>query len=554
MATSLEPLLSSSHKKSSSSKAFYTFLCLVAIVGSAALLSKWIITTNSSSSSSTFHARICNGAHDPTSCMSILSEVSSSSPTESNGVDLLQMLLHSSLRRTRAAMDMLTNVNGRVNGRKVKSGLNTCMLLMDLSVDWITDSMVALGNPTPNARSDAHTYLSSVLTNHDTCLDGLHGPARSTLEPILNDLIARARSSLAVFVAVAPPAARQDDLRLLNGEFPSWVLPRDRRLLESRVNAAVASDVVVAADGSGDYKTVSEAVNAAPDSGTARYVIYVKKGTYAEKVAIGKLKTNLMLVGDGMDATIITGSASVDDGKATSETATVAALGAGFMAQDICFQNTAAPPKEQAVAIMVGSDQSVFNRVKIDGYQDSLYAYAGRQFYQECSITGTVDFIFGNGAVVFQNSQIMARKPAHGQPTCISAQGRLDPNQNTGLSFQNCKVIPGPDLEPVKAENKKTMLGRPWKLYSRTMYMQSYMDDHIDPLGWEPFSGTAGLDTCDYAEYMNTGPGAGTGQRVQWKGYHAITNAADAQPFTVDKLLQGDSWLKASGVSYTLGL
>ncbi|CAH9133653.1 unnamed protein product [Cuscuta epithymum] len=486
--------------------------------------------------------------------MAILSEVSSSGPTESNGVDLLQMLLHSSLRRTREAMDVLTNVNGRVNGRKVKSSLNTCMLLMDLSVDWITDSMVALGDPSAKARSDAHTYLSSVLTNHDTCLDGLDGPARSTLEPMLNDLIARARSSLALFVAVAPPSSCQDDLRPLNGEFPSWVRPRDRRLLESRVNAAVASDVVVAADGSGDYKTVTEAVNAAPDSGTARYVIYVKKGTYAEKVSIGKLKTNLMLVGDGMDATIITGSASVDDGKATSETATVAALGAGFMAQDICFQNTAAPPKEQAVAIMVGSDQSVFNRVKIDGYQDSLYAYAGRQFYQACSITGTVDFIFGNGAAVFQNSQILARLPAHGQPTCISAQGRLDPNQNTGLSFQNCKVIPGPDLEPVKAENKKTMLGRPWKLYSRTMYMQSYLDDHIDPLGWEPFSGTAGLDTCDYAEYMNTGPGAGTSQRVQWKGYHAITNAADAQPFTVDQLLQGDSWLKASGVSYTLGL
>ncbi|CAH9059450.1 unnamed protein product [Cuscuta europaea] len=316
MATSFQPLLSSS-------KALYTFLCLLAVVSSAALLSKWIITTNSSSSSSTFHASVCNGAHDPTSCIAILSEVSSSGPTETNGGDLLQMLLHSSLRRTRDAMDVLTNVTGRVNGQKVKSGLNSCMLLLELSVDWITNSMVALGNPSAKARSDAHTWLSSVLTNHDTCLDGLHGPAWSTLEPILNDLIARARSSLAMFVAVAPSASRQDDLWPLNRKFPSWVRPRDRRLLESWVDAAVASYVVVAADGSGHYTTVTEAIYAAPDSGTTRYVIHVRAGTYVEKVEIGWLKTNLMLVGDGMDATIITGCASVDDGKATSETATV---------------------------------------------------------------------------------------------------------------------------------------------------------------------------------------------------------------------------------------
>ncbi|XP_031129195.1 pectinesterase [Ipomoea triloba] len=541
--TSHLPLLFTPKRKPSSScRALYVLLYLAAIVGSVALVSIWALRTPSSSPS-VLKARVCDRAHDPPSCMAIVSEVSS---TETDGVDLLQMVLHSSLLRIQDAVKLSANVNRRINDRAVSD----CMELLDLSLDKVVDSMVALTNLSARARTDAHSWLSTVLTNHDTCLDGLSEPARPVMEPVIKDLITRARSSLAVLVAVAP--ATEDDLRALNGEFPSWVSASDRRLLEASANA-VAANVVVAKDGSGKYKTVAEAVAAAPDNGKTRYVIYVKKGTYKENVEIGKKKTNVMLIGDGMSATIITGSLNVVDGTTTFNSATVAAVGDGFIAQDLCIQNTAGPEKHQAVALRLGADQSVINRCKIDAYQDTLYAHSQRQFYRDCYITGTVDFIFGNAAAVIQNSQVVARKPMAAQKNMVTAQGRTDPNQNTGTSIQNCDVSPSSDLGPVKG-TIKTYLGRPWKEYSRTVFMESNIGDHIDLAGWSPWDGDFALKTLYYGEYMNRGPGAGTSKRVDWPGYHVITDKAEAMKFTVAQLIQGGSWLKNTGVDYTEGL
>ncbi|MQK21542.1 pectin esterase, partial [Escherichia coli] len=198
----------------------------------------------------------------------------------------------------------------------------------------------------------------------------------------------------------------------------------------------------VAKDGSGEFNTVAEAVASAPDKSKKRYVIYVRQGTYEENVEIGKKKKNVMLVGDGMDATIITGSLNVIDGATTFRSATVAAVGDGFIAQDIWFQNTAGPEKHQAVALRVGADQSVINRCRIDAYQDTLYAHSNRQFYRDSFITGTVDFIFGNAAAVFQNCDLQARMPMSNQKNMVTAQGRIDPNQNTGTSIQQCQLTP----------------------------------------------------------------------------------------------------------------
>lgn len=135
----------------------------------------------------------------------------------------------------------------------------------------------------------------------------------------------------------------------------------------------------------------------------------------------------------------------------------------------------------------------------------------------------------------------------------LTAQGRTDPNQNTGTSIQNCQLIASADLQPVKAQFK-SYLGRPWKEYSRTVVMQSAIGDHIDQTGWAAWSGDFALKTLYYGEYLNTGAGAGTAKRVKWSGYHAITNAADAKPFTVSQLINGGAWLKSSGVAYTEGL
>ncbi|KAJ6376531.1 hypothetical protein OIU76_025643 [Salix suchowensis] len=308
-----------------------------------------------------------------------------------------------------------------------------------------------------------------------------------------------------------------------------------------------------AQDGSGDYTTVQEAVNSAPDKSQSRYVIHVKSGIYKENVEVGKNKKNVMIVGDGMDFTILTGSLNVVDGSTTFRSATLAVAGDGFILQDIWIQNTAGPEKHQAVALRVSADQSVINRCRIDAYQDTLYTHNYRQFYRDCSIIGTVDFIFGNGAVVIQSCQIISRKPMASQKNMVTAQGRVDPNQNTGISIQNCDIIASPDLEP--EQNKfPTYLGRPWKEYSRTIVMQSNIGGHIDPAGWAEWNKDFALRTLYYGEYANRGPGAGVSKRVNWPGYHVITDPNEAKQFTVAELIQGGAWLGSTGVSFTEGL
>ncbi|RWW01465.1 hypothetical protein GW17_00035496, partial [Ensete ventricosum] len=168
-------------------------------------------------------------------------------------------------------------------------------------------------------------------------------------------------------------------------------------------------------------------------------------------------------------------------------------------------------------------------------------------------IYGTVDFIFGNAAVVLQNCSLWARRPLPMQKNTITAQNRKDPNQNTGISIHACQVVAAADLEPVKA-NFPTYLGRPWKLYSRVVYMLSYMWDHIDPAGWLEWNGSFALDTLYYGEYMNDGPGSALGKRVAWPGYRVITLPAEAGKFTVGQFIYGSSWLPSTGVAFLAGL
>ncbi|KAL0399267.1 UNVERIFIED_CONTAM: Pectinesterase 2.1 [Sesamum radiatum] len=352
-----------------------------------------------------------------------------------------------------------------------------------------------------------------------------------------------------MLAAVSEP--EKEMVQSLRGKLPSWITAVDRKLLQSRANA-INADLVVAKDRSGNYKTVAEAIAAAPDKSNKRYVIYVKKGTYKENVEVGKNKKNLMIIGDGMDSTILTGDLNVVDGSTTFKSATLAAVGEGFMLQDIRIQNTAGPEKHQAVALRVGADKSVINRCRIDAYQDTLYAHSLRQFYRDSYITGTVDFIFGDAAVVFQKCKLVARKPMKSQKNMVTAQGRTDPNQNTGTSIQDCEIRASEDLEPVKS-SFPTYLGRPWKEYSRTVVMQSNIGDHIDPAGWSEWSGDFALKTLYYGEYMNKGPAPGP-QESEVGGYRVIKNAAEAAKFTVKELIQGGEWLGSTGVALHRGL
>lgn len=136
----------------------------------------------------------------------------------------------------------------------------------------------------------------------------------------------------------------------------------------------------------------------------------------------------------------------------------------------------------------------------------------------------------------------------------ITAQGRGDPFQNTGISIHNSRITSAPDLAPV-VRAFKTYLGRPWQEYSRTVILRSYLDSLVNPSGWLPWLNTDfAFKTLYYGEYDNFGPGASTRYRVKWPGYHVIKDAKEASKFTVSNLVGGRSWLPSTGVPFTSGL
>lgn len=224
--------------------------------------------------------------------------------------------------------------------------------------------------------------------------------------------------------------------------------------------------------------------------------------------------------------------------------------GPGFMVKDMTIRNTAGPEKNQSVALRLYSHQSVVYRCSLEGFQDTVYAQAGFQFYRDCKIQGTVDFIFGDATVVFQSCRLVARLPRLGQQNVVTAQGRNSANSTTGFVFQHCNVT-GDSVLLVKGV--ETFLGRPWKNFSRTVFIECSMDDVVNPLGYLPWNGAAGLDTLFYAEYNNFGPGANTRGRVKWPGFHVI-DADEADKFTVASFIDGASWLPGRGVEFTPGL
>ncbi|KAK2992576.1 hypothetical protein RJ640_009186, partial [Escallonia rubra] len=452
---------------------------------------------------------------------------------------------------------------------RLSNAISDCLDLLDLSSDQLSLTLSASQNPkgkdgsTGNVGADMRTWLSAALINQDTCAEGFEGTnsivqslvagSLDQVTSLVNEILSMVRPSPPAPVANPNPkkGGGKGGRKLMKNNtddtatsFPKWLNHKDRKLLQGN---GVAADVVVAADGSGNFTKVMEAISAAPENSTRRYVIYVKKGVYKEYVEISKKKSNIMMVGDGTDVTVISGNRNFIDGWTTYRSATFAVKGRGFIARDLTFENTAGPQKHQAVAFRSDSDLSVLFRCAIRGYQDTLYAHSQRQFYRECQITGTVDFIFGDGTVVFQNCQILARKGLPSQKNTITAQGRKEPTEPSGFAFQFSNISVEPDVL-ASLNTTVTYLGRPWKLYSRTIIMQSYISNAIRPEGWLEWNGSFALDSLFYGEYMNYGPGAGLGNRVKWPGFHAINDSALANSFTVAQFILGNSWLPPTGV------
>ncbi|KAG4949535.1 hypothetical protein AAZX31_15G174800 [Glycine max] len=441
--------------------------------------------------------------------------------------------------------DVLQNVTSILKSelRSVKNdfhlpdaAVSTCLDLLDLSADELSWSISAVqssqgnDNSTGNLSSDLRTWLSAVLANTDTCMDGFEG-TNGNVKGLISTVIDQAKWLLQKLLTLVKPYVNDFSSRNSRVKFPSWIEAEDKMLLQTN---GVPADTVVAADGTGNFTKVMDAVQAAPVYSMRRFVIHIKKGVYEENVVINKKKWNLVVIGEGMDATVISGNLSRSENLTTFKTATFAVNGRGFIAKGITFRNTAGPQRNQSVALRSDSDLSVFYRCGIFGYQDSLYAHSLRQFYRECRISGTVDFIFGHA-------------------NAATFQGEMYPNRSSGFSIQFCNISADYDLLPY-LNTTSTYLGRPWKPYSRTIFMQSYISDVLSPEGWLEWNGTLYLDTLLYAEYKNYGPGARLDNRVKWPGYHVMNDSREAYNFTVANLILGELWLPSTGVTFTPGL
>ncbi|EOY27391.1 Pectinesterase 3 [Theobroma cacao] len=506
---------------------------------------------------------VCSVTQYPTSCFSSLSSMASSNTSDPE--ILFKLSLEVAINELSKLSQYPSKLQAETNNTQVKSALQVCGTLFEDALDRLTDSATSLevgqGQRLLSASkiNDLKTWLSTTITDQETCLDALeelnttkhfNATLLEEVKAAMQNSSEYASNSLAIvakILSLLPDFNIPIHRRLLGfqetgSEFPDWVSPTERRLLQ---DSNPTPNVVVAQDGSGDVLTINDAVKLVGKKNESRFVIYVKEGKYVENVILDKHQWNVMIYGDGKTKTIISGSLNFVDGTPTFATATFAVTGKGFIAKGIQFVNSAGAAKHQAVAMRSGSDRSVFYQCAFDAFQDTLYAHSNRQFYRECDILGTIDFIFGNAAVVFQNCNIQPRQPLANQFNTITAQGKKDPNQNSGMSVQKCTLSAFGNL------TANTYLGRPWKEYSTTVIMQSEIGAFLNPLGWKEWvSNVDPPSSIFYAEYKNSGPGSNVDERVKWGGYRPTLSDVDAGKFTVGTFIQGEEWLPGATVSY----
>ncbi len=304
------------------------------------------------------------------------------------------------------------------------------------------------------------------------------------------------------------------------------------------------NEITVAQDGSGNYKTIQEAINSVRDLGQWQVIIHIKKGIYQEKLIIPTWKTKLSLIGEDKANTIITfndySGKIISTGKdaygntkfSTFTSFTVLVQGDDVSFQNLTIQNTAGRVG-QAVALHVEGDRFVMKDCAILGNQDTLYTAteSSRQYYQNCFIEGTTDFIFGEATAVFQNCTIKSLTNSY-----VTAAATTK-NQQFGYVFLNCELI-------ADTNATKVYLGRPWRPYAKTVFIQCELGAHLVPEGWNPWKGDLMFKdkekTAFYAEYHNTGKGANSKARVVWAKQ---LTANEAKLYTIQNVLKGkDGW------------
>ncbi|ESQ32374.1 hypothetical protein EUTSA_v10003919mg [Eutrema salsugineum] len=543
-------------------------LLVVMVVSVAVIVSKDCKASDKIKTTTKAVQAVCSPTDFKDTCVNSLMEAS---PNSTEPLDLIKLSFDVTIRSIKDGIKRSsTELKAKAaKDEETKGALELCENLMNDATDDLKkcfDNFDGFSiTQIEDFVEDLRVWLSGSIAYQQTCMDTFE-EVKSNLAQDMKNIFKTSKeltsNSLAMITDLSILLGKVNitevtgDLgnyarKLLSTEegIPSWVGTNTRRLMAA-TQGGVKANVVVAQDGSGQYKSIDEALKAVPQNNRWPFVIYIKQGIYKENVDVTKKMTHVTFIGDGPTRTKITGNLNFRIGKVkTYQTATVAINGDNFTAKNIGFENTAGPEGHQAVALRVSADYAVFHNCQMDGYQDTLYVHAHRQFYRDCTISGTVDFIFGDAKSLFQNCNIVVRKPMGGQSCIVTAQGRTDVRESTGIVLHNCRITGEPAYIPVKAVNK-AYLGRPWKVFSRTIVMMTNIDNVIDPAGWLPWDGDFALNTLYYAEYQNSGPGSNQAQRVNWAGIKNIS-PRQALKFTPARFLRGNLWIPQTHVPYT---
>lgn len=280
-------------------------------------------------------------------------------------------------------------------------------------------------------------------------------------------------------------------------------------------------DFVVAKDGSGDFKSLQEALMAVPDFRKKTTTIFVKKGIYQEKLILPSSKTNVRLIGEEVRHTILTyNDYALKKNRFGEEMGTTGStsfyvFADDFTAENLTFENSAGPVG-QAVAVRVDGDRAIFSNCRFLGNQDTLYAHGrnSRQYYKNCYIEGTTDFIFGWSTAVFEDCEVYCKKGG----SYVTAAS-TDAGQAFGFVFKNCRITGN-------APEASYYLGRPWRPHARTVFINTFLGSHIKAAGWHNWDKPEAEKTAYYAEAGSRGPGAAPHNRVAWSHRLSETEAA----------------------------
>ncbi|KAL3505697.1 hypothetical protein ACH5RR_031079 [Cinchona calisaya] len=501
---------------------------------------------------------ICKNVDYKETCEKSLSGANSSDPKE-----LIRAAFTAAVDNIGEVIENSTLIQNAVKDPRTHEALDICKYALNTSIETIQRSFDTIGtfdvNNMDEYVADLRTWLSAACSFQETCLDAFENTTGDTGEQMkqllktAGELTSNGLAMVSDFSQVLSSFNIKGLTRRLmsDEEEPEFVDPNARKLMQAGP-AALKPNAVVALDGSGQFKSIMAAVKTIPPKNNQTFVILIKAGVYHEYVELPKHVNNIVLVGEGPTKTKITGNKNFVDGVGTFLTATLSVNGDGCILRDLGIENSAGAIKHQAVALRVSGDRTIVYNCQIDAYQDTLYAHAYRQYYRGCTISGTIDFIFGDAQAVFQNCTMVVRRPLDNQGCMVTAQGRKESRGIGAIVLQNCQIVADPALlsanPPIKA-----YLGRPWKEFSRTIVMQTSIDAFIAPEGWCPWMGNFALDTLYYAEFDNRGPGANTTQRVTWKGIQKITPQM-AQSFTPGIYIQGDSWITPTGIPYGAGM